>query len=203
MIFQSKSLLATAAIVGCSITSSLFNTADAHGYLKTPRSRNWYAYEEAVWWDVKDTDPLQESDPYSANRGGTAAQCGIIIDRNYDLPKNAKDGGLLKPVIQECYEEGSVIDVEVTLTAYHGGHFEFHACPISWGEVPTEACFKAHPLEFVEDVLHGAPKDPNYPTRAYIHGLSQMSYGNFHYKYKLPTGLLGELVLIQWYYITG
>ena len=24
--------------------------ADAHGYLKTPRSRNYYASVEGVWW---------------------------------------------------------------------------------------------------------------------------------------------------------
>lgn len=109
----------------------------------------------------------------------------------------------MKPTIQECYSAGSIIDISVTLTAYHGGHFEFHACPINHGEVPSESCFKDHPLELVEDVLNGAPKDPNYPSRAYIHGLTSMTLGEFKYKYKLPDNLIGELVLIQWYYITG
>ena len=181
---------------------ALFNTADAHGYLGSPRSRNYFAYTDAKWWDVSDNDPEPESDPYSLNRGGTAAQCGMINGRNYDLPKDAL-GGLMKPMIQECYNKGSVIDLSVTLTAYHGGHFEFYACPINHGEVPTESCFKSHPLEFVQDLNNNAPKDPNYPVRAYVQGLTTMTLGEFRYKYKLPDNLTGELVLIQWYYVTG
>jgi len=184
------------------VSLSLFETADAHGYLKSPRSRNYYAHAEAVYWKATENDPLPESDPQSLNRGGVSAQCGMINGRNYDLPKNAL-GGLMKATVQECYEEGSIIDLKVFLTAHHGGHFEFYACPIAHGKVPTESCFKDHPLEFVEDLLNNAPKDPNYPTRAYVHGLTSMTLGEFHYKYKLPVGLLGELVLIQWYYVTG
>ena len=26
---------------------------------------------------------------------------------------------------------------------------------------------------------------------------------NFHHKYKLPDGLKGDLILLQWYYLTG
>jgi hypothetical protein len=198
MNYPFKTLLA----VTTAASIALFDTADAHGYLKSPRSRNFFAYEEMKWWDTDENDPEPESDPYSLNRGGTAAQCGMGNGRNYDLPKNAL-GGLMKANVQECYEEGSIIDLNVVLTAYHGGHFEFHACPITHGEVPTESCFKDHPLEFVEDVLNNAPKDPNFPSRAYIHGLTSMTLGEFRYKYKLPDDLVGELVLIQWYYVTG
>lgn len=185
--------------------ANIFETADAHGYLSSPRARNYIAYEDMKWWDANENDPEPESDPYSLNRGGTAAQCGMrngVGGKNYDLPKNAL-GGLMKANVQECYEEGSIIDINVVLTAYHGGHFEFYACPITHGEVPTESCFKDHPLEFVQDLLNNAHKDPHYPVRAYIHGLSSMTLGEFRYKYKLPDNLTGELVLIQWYYITG
>ena len=168
--------------------------------METPRSRNWYAHTALKWWGATEKDPMPETDPYSLNRGGTAAQCGIVDGRNYDLPKNAL-GGLMNANVQECYDQGSIIDLKVTLTAFHGGHFEFYACPIHWGDIPTESCFKAHPLEFVEDVMYKAPKDPNYPVRAYIHGLTSMS--SFHYRYKLPAHLTGELVLIQWIYKTG
>lgn len=194
-----KALFAVITVV------NIFEAADAHGYLSSPRARNFIAYEDMKWWDANENDPEPESDPYSLNRGGTAAQCGMrngVGGKNYDLPKNAL-GGLMKANVQECYEEGSVIDINVVLTAYHGGHFEFYACPISHGEIPTESCFKDHPLEFVEDLLNNAQKDPNYPVRAYIHGLSAMTLGEFRYKYKLPDNLTGELVLIQWYYITG
>jgi hypothetical protein len=189
-----------AVIVACGTT--LLDTADAHGYLKSPRSRNYHANVEAVWWGATDNDPMPESDPQSLNRGGTSAQCGVVNGRNYDLPKNAL-GGLMTPTVQECYNKGSIIDVKVFLTAHHNGHFEFYACPISWGEIPTERCFKEHPLEFEEDVLYKAPKDSNHPVRAYIPRQSTSGLGEFHYRYKLPAELTGELVLIQWYYITA
>ena len=181
---------------------ALFDTADAHGYLKSPRSRNYVANQESVWWGATTNDPLPESDPQSLNRGGASAQCGRINDRNYDLPKNAL-GGLMKANVQECYEEGSIIDLKVFLTAHHDGHFEFHACPITHGEVPSKSCFQDHPLEFVEDVLFNAPKDPNFPSRAYLPQQTTSGLGEFHYRYKLPDNLAGELVLIQWYYVTG
>ena len=202
--YSSKALFAATIGASSIIATTLIDKAEAHGYLLTPRSRNFYANVAAVWDTSKATenDPWPESDPQSLNRGGTAAQCGIVGDRNYDHPKNAL-GGLLKPTIQECYDEGTIIDLKVLLTAHHDGHFEFYACPSAWGETPTEECFKAHPLEFVEDVMFGAPQDPNYPGRAYIPKQSTSGVGEFHYKYKLPTGLLGEYVLLQWYYITA
>jgi hypothetical protein len=54
------------------------------------------------------------------------------------------------------------------LTAHHKGHFVLKACSISPGEIPSQACFDANPLEFVSDELYGAPKDVNFPERAYI-----------------------------------
>lgn len=58
--------------------------------------------------------------------------------------------------------------LQTMLTAYHMGHFEYFACPISAGEVPTQACFDANPLTFISDENYGAIPDPLYPERAYI-----------------------------------
>ena len=79
-------------------------------------------------------------------------------------------------------------------------HFEYRACPInSAGVVATQECFDDHPLEFISDENWNMPKDDNYPVRAYIpHDPKQ-----FTHKYKLPPGLEGDLVLIQWIYITA
>ncbi len=99
------------------------------------------------------------------NIGGTEARCGKVGDHDYDYPPNAIGEGVLSPVIQECYEEGSVIDVESVLTAHHKGHFELKACPVAPGEVPTQDCFDNHKLTFVEDKLYGAKLDPLYPER--------------------------------------
>ena len=71
------------------------------------------------------------------------------------------------------------------------GHFEVKGCPL--GRESSQECFDAYPLEFVEDLLYGMPKDPAYPGRAYLHGTeSRLSM-----QFKLPVGLVGEQVLLQ------
>jgi len=184
---------------------SLLPCTHGHGYLKTPRSRNYVAHQDGVWWPLTDDSPQPESEPQSANTGGTKAQCGIIAGtRNYDFPKTALENPM-PPKPQQCYQPGQIIDLEVTLTAHHKGHFEFKACPISPGQAPTQACFDAHPLRFVSDVLSPGESratanfDPNYPERAYI----PLTDWDLQYKYQLPAGLSGDLVLLQWHYITA
>ena len=184
------------------VTLLLFSPiiVDGHGYLKTPRSRNYVAYMDGVWSGGTAFTPAKESEPQSANRKAASATCGVISGRDYDYPKNAI-GGALAPKSQACYQPGQIIDVEVTLTAHHKGHYEFKMCPISPGQAPTQACFDANPLTFVTDTMYGATFDPNYPERAYIPD-SAAGY-TFSYKYKLPDGLAGDLVLLQWHYVTA
>jgi chitinase len=180
----------------------------AHGYLKSPRSRNYYAHTDGKWWGGTDYDPKPENCPHCLNIGGTEARCGLIEDRNYDYPMNSL-GGNMPPVVQACYKPGAVVEFETMLTAYHMGHFEYYACPISAGEVPTQACFDAHPLTFVSDTNYGAVPDPNYPERAYIPNndyqglIKEGDLYQFNHKYQLPANLSGDLVLIQWHYVTG
>lgn len=69
---------------------------------------------------------------------------------------------------QARYIQGQEIEVDILLTAHHKGHFQFSLCPIQYGEEPTGDCFEDYPLEFISDPLYGAPKDANYPNRAYI-----------------------------------
>ena len=148
------------------------------------------------------------------------ARCGIINAgnnadqwRNYDFPKNAL-GDAMKSNPQMNYVEGSIIDVEVILTAHHKGHFTFKACAISsTSEAPTQECFDRNPLTFVSDKLYGANVDTNYPERVYVapdttvtivpslHGFTNCMI--FQYRLQLPEGLFGELVLIQWYYVAA
>ena len=175
-------------------------TVHGHGYLKTPRSRNYVAYMDGVWYGGTTTTPAKESEPQSANRKAATATCGAISGRDYDYPKNVF-GDALAPKPQACYQPGQIIDLEVTLTAHHKGHYEFKMCPISPGVAPTQACFDANPLTFVTDIKYGANLDPNYPERAYIPDAAA-GY-TFSYKYMLPAGLSGDLVLLQWHYVTA
>jgi hypothetical protein len=181
---------------------ALPSTIDGHGYFKTPRSRNYAAYQDGVYWPLLETKPLIETEPQSASSGGT---CGIISGRNYNHPMN----GIGQPMSwnpQACYASGQIIDVSVVLTAHHQGHFEFHACPISkQGEAPTEECFAAHPLTFISETLSSnenrapAHLDLNYAGRAYVFN----NDNELHYKFQLPSGLAGKFILIQWHYITA
>ncbi|KAL7530693.1 hypothetical protein ACHAXR_009440, partial [Thalassiosira sp. AJA248-18] len=188
-----------------------------HGYLATPRSRNLLAFQETVWWPQTSNDPEPETCPHCLNLGGSRARCGMTQDtsgglRNYDTPRNA----LLGPMptkIQATYVQGQDVVLDVTLTAHHKGHFVFSACPISSGEIPTQECFDANRLTFVEDLLYGANYDPNYPERAYLHPVNDPGYVpdlgsaksvmDFSFKMRLPPDLYGDLVLIQWYYLTA
>ncbi|KAL7548412.1 hypothetical protein ACHAWF_011703, partial [Thalassiosira exigua] len=90
--------------------------------------------------------------------------------------------------------------------------FGQQACPISLWEVASQECFDQHPLIFVEDNIYGAVPDVNYPERAYlppddfpgiVEYQSDVPGKLYSHKYRLPPGLTGSNVLIQWHYITG
>ena len=155
------------------------------------------------------TSCLIISFPSGLNVGGTEARCGKVDGRNYDYPKNTL-GLALSPDIQACYGEGDVVELDVVLTAHHMGHFSYKACAINAGEVASQECFDSNPLTFVEDVLYGSLPDPNHPNRAYIPRadsaiIQKDNSGDykFSHRFKLPEGLSGELVLLQWHYITA
>lgn len=206
MIFPTIVAIITANLLAVHLTPGV----DAHGYLLSPRSRNYRATsnEDGRWSGGTAVTPAVETEAQSLNIGGTEARCGKVADRNYDYPRNALNGNLVE-VVQECYEEGAIIDIESVLTAHHLGHFEVKACPIITGEVATQECFDAHPLMFISDEFYNAPADPLYPGRAHIprseYTTKKTPANNylFHHKFKLPDGLRGDLVLLQWYYLTG
>ena len=146
--------------------------------------------------------------------------------RNYDAPLDYR-GRRLPPAVQQTYVEGQIITVEVMVTTHHKGHFEFRACPlVALDEpeqdvnplpVPTKECFDSYPLKFVSDTLYGAPPDPKYPERAYIAPAQIPTWGPgegpdgtdgvvgalYTLELELPKGLNGEVVLLQWYYLTA
>lgn len=102
---------------------------------------------------------------------------------------------------QETYIEGEVIVVEHTYTAHHYGHMEVSACAM--GNDSSQDCFDdaANRLTFVSDELYGMPKDDNYPERGY---LKRRGIGDPYKMYfKLPDGVSGDQVLLQYHYITA
>ncbi|KAK1734442.1 lytic polysaccharide monooxygenase [Skeletonema marinoi] len=202
----SRQLTAAAIAV---IFTSLASNVHGHGHLVSPRSRNYVAKQDGAYWPADETTSYPEDCPHCLNVGGTEASCGLTADRNYDYPKNAL-GGNLAPAVQACYAGGDVVELDVVLTAHHMGHFSYKACAINAGEVASQECFDSNPLTFVEDVLYGSLPDPNYPNRAYIPRadsaiIQKDNSGDykFSHRFKLPEGLSGELVLLQWHYLTG
>ena len=178
---------------------------NAHGHVTSPRSRNWVAAQDGKWSGGTATDPKIETCSHCLNRGGI---CGRNNDNDYNTPKNTFGDDM--PVnIQANFQQGQEYEFDAVLTAYHKGHFEYKACPIQAGEIPTQECFDQHPLKFVEDVFYNAPADPNFPERAYIpnssHSNHKSSSGDYLYrhKYRLPSNLSGDIVLIQWHYVTA
>jgi hypothetical protein len=177
--------------------------------LACTRSRNFVAWQDGVWWGGSSDQYAKDSCPHCLNRGGTLAQCGTTGGKNYDYPLSYT-GDLMPADPQANYVQGQVIEVDILLTAHHKGHFEFFACPIEHGEVPTGDCFQDFPLEFVSDPMYGAPKDDSYPNRAYIAPLNVAKQetvglsGSFYsFQLKLPDNLSGDLVLLQWHYLTA
>ena len=148
------------------------DAAYGHGYMMSPRARNYVAYVDGPSW-ISPNDPLastlpkKDYCPHCLNRGGS---CGSEGEGqiNYNAPKNTI-GGDMPLNVQATYVQGQTIEIKSVLTAHHWGHYALRACPLAnHGDVPSESCFESHKLEFVEDVLYGAPKDLNYPERAYI-----------------------------------
>ncbi len=92
----------------------------------------------------------------------------INKDRRWTLPSEwqTPSSDTVPFTSQATYTEGQEIVIRSFLRANHRGHIEMYGCADL--QTPTDECFRNNPLEFVEDLLHGAPKDPNYKLRAMI-----------------------------------
>ena len=127
---------------------------------------------------------------------------------SYDEPWLDSTGDQMPFIPQATFMEGDIIDVESVITAHHMGHVEVRACPITASNpIPTQACFNQHKLEFIsdEDGEFRMPQDESYRQRGYLTG-STGAYGSqnrYFMKFKLPDGLIGETVLLQWWYFTA
>lgn len=175
-----------------------------HGYLSSPRSRNWYAHLDGVSYGSVSGFPPAEYCPHCLNTN--AGVCGKSNEHDYDV-WNDSAGNPMPWVVQATYAAGDVVRIETVLTAHHKGHMEIRGCPL--GRDSTWECFEepGHALLFVRDVAFDMPADPMYPERGYYHGSQSTEYGvDFDYydmEYKIPETLHGTTVLLQWRYITA
>lgn len=102
-------------------------------------------------------------------------------------------------ISQETYIEGQEIIVKHYYTTHHYGHITLSACNL--GKSSTQDCFDNPDnwLEFVRDNSYDMPKDVNHPERGYL----KRGPMDFESVFKLPDGVYGDEVLIQWRYITA
>eukprot|EP00586_Coscinodiscus_wailesii_P020102 CAMPEP_0172495532 /NCGR_PEP_ID=MMETSP1066-20121228/71450_1 /TAXON_ID=671091 /ORGANISM="Coscinodiscus wailesii, Strain CCMP2513" /LENGTH=453 /DNA_ID=CAMNT_0013267269 /DNA_START=143 /DNA_END=1504 /DNA_ORIENTATION=+ len=165
----------------------------------SPRSRNWYAYEAGR--DDRTNSPPgtppREYCSHCLNSKLANQVCGLGNAQSYDDWNDLK-GDPMPWMSQGNFVEGQEILVHTQLTTNHAGHMELMICPLEGDESASQECFDSHPLRFVRDICYGGPADDIYPVRGYYS--TNMEH---YFIYKLPTGISGSRVLMQWRYITA
>jgi len=169
-----------------------------HGHMYSPRSRNWLAYEDGMddWLSGSEGVPPKDHCYYCLNTKAADEVCGVGGAQSYDAWLDSV-GNPMAWNSQATYTEGDIIEIKSNLHTPHWGHQDVMVC--ADGSASTQECFEAHPLEFIEDVTYGAPKDPNNPTRGHFTG----AHVDFTMKFKLPMGVTGDKVMMQWRYVTA
>ena len=211
---------AAAAAAAAAVAGLLAGGAEGHGYLYGPRSRNFVAAEDGVWWKP-DSDPTvypqKESCPHCLNQYRAPGYCGLTQDgsKEYTVPKDFQGDPITNPPLQSSLVAGDVTKIGFALTAHHKGHVELGVCCEAQ---PSQDCFNRNKLTFERDLLYGAPKDPNHPERGYIaprsmgggdpskDTMTPGEYGNamdFQMDFRMPAGVSGDRCLLQWRYYTG
>jgi len=221
---RSAAAAAAAAAAAVLAVLALPGGGRAHGYLSGPRSRNFVASEDGVWWQSPSDPtryPQKESCPHCLNQYSAPGYCGLTQDgsKEYTVPKDSRGAPIESPPLQATLTAGETTTISFALTAHHKGHVELGVC---CDAQPSQACFDSHPLTFQGDLLYGAPVDAAHPGRGYIApramgnpnigdgespgGMGTGEYGNamdFQMRFRLPADVSGERCLIQWRYITG
>lgn len=180
----------------------LVDTVSGHGYMLEPISRNYYSHLFGLDWGTEEGLPMKEYCPHCLNTKGVGSVCGTSEQGvNYDDWVDSLQQSISWNSNGNIYGEGDIITISTFLTAHHMGHMEVRACP--QGRASTQECFDQNVLEFVEDTLYSMPKDESYPERGYYYGRENFNNNEFSMKFRLPQGLSGEEVLLQWLYVTA
>mmetsp|Transcript_12986 Transcript_12986/g.29885 ORF Transcript_12986/g.29885 Transcript_12986/m.29885 type:complete len:1475 (-) Transcript_12986:105-4529(-) len=188
------------------VASSAVHLVDGHGYLSTPRSRNWVAHEDINSCDQAgglDCPPpeycyhcLNMSDGVCGKTNLNSYENGVWLDRS---------GAKMSFQPQATYQAGQEITVDSVMSTHHGGHMTIAYCVMNNGSgCTTPAEFEGNELEFVRDLTLGGvpmPKDENYPERGYYSQWGTQS--DFSMIYKLPDGLVGQQILLRYRYVTA
>ncbi len=130
---------------------------EGHGFLKTPRSRNWFAYENGVdaAGNVNTGKPQREYCSHCLNVKQAEHLCGKgSANTDYDT-WNDVNGDPMPWISQETFEEGDNFAVDVVLTTNHAGHIELYLCPD--GDESTQECLWSNPATLIKDEIFDGP----------------------------------------------
>jgi hypothetical protein len=175
---------------------------------QTPRSRNVVANRRASECNQSNQSgcPVPEYCPHCLNTN--LGVCGKFGSNSYETSTWRDTRSNLMPFDpQEVYVEGDIITVKSYLDTHHNGHMELKACN-KGAALCKQEDFDLNELIFIEDMVFEQnhvkmPADPNYPGRGMYAGGQNGVTKWFLFKYKLPMGIYGDEVLLQWKYITA
>jgi len=140
----------------------------------------------------------------SSVRHTMCGESGLLAaaDRVYNPTKTVPTISTL-PV----YAPGSVLDIAVTITAHHRGHFEFRMCDSAKLSDPKEvtwACLSQNLLKRVSVPGEVSPVDTNHPERYYLDPECAPGYNKTVYaKYQIPSNLTCERCVLQWWWVSA
>ena len=100
--------------------STAISLTEGHGFLKTPRSRNYVAHQDGTWSTASGA-PMRETCPHCLNAKEANKVCSkgnAMTD--YD-DWNDSQGNPMPWESQGVYEEGDLFTVEAVLTTNHAG----------------------------------------------------------------------------------
>lgn len=181
----------------------------SHGWMDKPAMRG-------SMWRFPDKYPAVAS-PQNAHdnalRAGGPFYVGRkneLLDRRFGMcgerytdpaPREHESGGtygrfplLGSDAISACYPPGSDIEIDIEVTANHGGIFRYELCVPGFGQDETEDCFQnGHTLEMSDGT------GPEYV-------LLSTGGGRFSMTYKPPNGVtceIGSRCVLRWYWLTS
>ncbi|KAL7548325.1 hypothetical protein ACHAWF_011642 [Thalassiosira exigua] len=113
--------------------------------------------------------------------------------------------------VGDPYVAGGTMVIDTVLTTHHNGHMEVRACVMDSAKpqkCSTSSDFEGNELTFLRDLVkegnHPAMyPDPNFPERGFYAGGQAGTIKYFSHMFRIPEGIYGERVLLQWKYITA
>ena len=179
--------LAKIVVTALALTAAIAHvpTAEAHGYVSNPPSRNYLASRVGAEYDVQS---LNGNGPWGTWPSGVWAPGG-----GGNHPVCGRDVYAARGPPQATWNSGQIVDLSVTVTAVHAGHFYFGLCPS--GQLSPQ-CAYSH-------LLTNAATGKPYYDMAWTGGQRYGFTGVHNMRFKLPQGFSCDPCVLYWHWVTG